>query len=152
MGLSSTRKRYSIGRSDLTCVEQPLSSLCSRSVVREKIKSHGRGEASLQRFADDFVVTFQFRQDADHFPIANAGAVREIRVGTGRGENSARTLWTIRSRDMPATRHGKIADLRVSGIQTRRWGGSSRAVCTDSYPRRRELPEVPSPDTRMDPS
>src|SRR6201998_4129198 len=33
----------------------------------KKIKPHCRGEAYLSRFADDFVVTFQFREDADQF-------------------------------------------------------------------------------------
>ena len=33
----------------------------------KKIKPQCRGEVYLLRFADDFVVSFQFRQDADHF-------------------------------------------------------------------------------------
>src|SRR3974390_650155 len=33
----------------------------------KKIKTHCRGEAYLLRFADDFVVSFQFRHDVDHF-------------------------------------------------------------------------------------
>jgi len=33
----------------------------------KKIKPKCRGEAYLVRFADDFVVSFQFRQDVDHF-------------------------------------------------------------------------------------
>src|ERR1700687_6122113 len=33
----------------------------------KKIKPQCRGEAYLSRFADDFVVSFHFRQDADHF-------------------------------------------------------------------------------------
>ena len=33
----------------------------------KKVKPKCRGEAYLVRFADDFVVSFQFRQDVDHF-------------------------------------------------------------------------------------
>ena len=38
-----------------------------RRQFEKKIKPKCRGEAYLLRFADDFVVSFQFRQDVDHF-------------------------------------------------------------------------------------
>ena len=100
----------------------------------KKIKPKCRGEAYLLRFADDFVVSFQFRQDAVPFPTESAGAVRGIRSGAGRGKDSAHTLWAIRRRDPSAARTGKAGDLRVSGLQTCLWGRSGGAICSDSYP------------------
>src|SRR5499427_6952491 len=99
----------------------------------KKIKPKCRGEAYLVRFADDFVVSFQFRQDADHFQQRVRERFAEFRSGAGRGENSAHTLWTIRRHDMSAARTGKTGDLRVSGIQTCLWGGSKKVICFDSY-------------------
>src|SRR5215831_1259496 len=116
----------------------------------KKIKPQCRGEAYLVRFADDFVVSFQFRQDVDQFQQQVRKRFADFRTGAGRRKDSAHTLWTIRSCDMSATWTGKAGDLRVSGLQTCLWGGSEGAICSDAHPQRQELSEVPGSDTGVD--
>jgi RNA-directed DNA polymerase len=77
----------------------------------KKIKPQCRGEAYLLRFADDFVVSFQFRKEVGRLPTESAEAVCGIRSGVGRGENSAHTLWAICRHDLSATRTRKARDL-----------------------------------------
>ena len=64
-------------RAELICT-YTLSSTCGS---RRRFKQRCRGEAYLVRFVDDFVVSFQFREDADAFQPRTGGAVRRIRPG-----------------------------------------------------------------------
>src|SRR6516164_5989274 len=97
----------------------------------KKIKPQCRGEAYLVRFADDFVVSFQYRQDVDHFQQQ----VRErfTKFGLELAEEKTRRIL-----------FGRFADL------TCQWGGSKRAICSDSHPQCQELSEVPGANTGVD--
>src|SRR6516164_2458395 len=70
----------------------------------KKIKPKCRGEAYLVRFADDFVVSFQFRQDADHFQQR----VRErfAEFGLELAEEKTRRILFGRFAGMTCLRHG----------------------------------------------
>src|SRR6202795_1197055 len=70
----------------------------------KKIKPQGRGEAYLLRFADDFVVSFQFRQDVDHFQQK----VRErfAEFGLELAEEKTRRILFGRFADVTCLRHG----------------------------------------------
>jgi hypothetical protein len=66
----------------------------------KKIKPHCRGEVYLVRFADDFVVSFQYRQDANQFQQK----VRERFAGFGLEPAGERLAAT--SLDAPQPLHG----------------------------------------------
>jgi len=70
----------------------------------KKIKPQCRGEAYLLRFADDFVVSFQFRQDADHFQQK----VRErfAEFGLELAEEKTRCILFGRFAGVTCLRHG----------------------------------------------
>jgi RNA-directed DNA polymerase len=70
----------------------------------KKIKPQVRGEASLVRFADDFVVTFQFREDADRFQQR----VRErfAEFGLELAEEKTRRILFGRFADLTCLRYG----------------------------------------------
>jgi len=70
----------------------------------KKIKPQCRGEAYLVRFADDFVVSFQYRQDVDHFQPQ----VRErfAKFGLELAEEKTRRILFGRFADLTCQRHG----------------------------------------------
>ena len=70
----------------------------------KKIKPQCRGEAYLVRFADDFVVSFQYRQDVDHFQQQ----VRErfTKFGLELAEEKTRRILFGRFADLTCQRHG----------------------------------------------
>lgn len=70
----------------------------------QKIKPQCRGEAYLLRFADDFVVSFQFRQDVDHFQQR----VRErfAKFGLELAEEKTRRILFGRFASATCLRHG----------------------------------------------
>jgi len=70
----------------------------------KKIKPKCRGEAYLVRFADDFVVSFQYRQDVDHFQ----DQVRErfAKFGLELAEEKTRRILFGRFADLTCQRHG----------------------------------------------
>ena len=70
----------------------------------KKIKPQCRGEAYLVRFADDFVVSFQYRQDVDHFQQQ----VRErfAKFGLELAEEKTRRIFFGRFADLTCQRHG----------------------------------------------
>src|ERR1700751_3582579 len=53
---------------------------------------------------------------------------------------------------MSAPRMRETGNVRVSRLQTRLWGRSSGAICSDSYTECQELPEVSGPYAGMDSS
>ena len=116
----------------------------------KKIKPACRGEAYLVRFADDFVATFQYREDVDRFQTQVREKVCRIRAGAGRGKDSGHTLRALCGHHTAALWTGKTGDFRVSGLQTCLWGGSIGALCLVSHPQRQELSEVLDTHTGMD--
>ena len=70
----------------------------------KKIKPQCRGEAYLVRFADDFVVSFQYRQDVDHFQQQ----VRErfTKFGLELAEEKTRRILFGRFAAVTYLRHG----------------------------------------------
>src|SRR6516225_5863845 len=70
----------------------------------KKIKPQCRGEAYLLRFADDFVVSFQFRQDVEHFQHK----VRErfAEFGLELAEEKTRRILFGRFAGVTCLRHG----------------------------------------------
>ena len=85
-----------------------LSNLCLHLVLdlwfEKKIKPQCRGEASSVAFADNFVVSFQFRQDADHFQQK----VRErfAEFGLELAEEETRRMLFGRFAGVTRLRHG----------------------------------------------
>ena len=111
----------------------------------KKFKPQCRGEAYLVRFADDFVVSFQFRRDARSFQRQLRERFARVQSGAGRGENSAACSLGVLPPRMRRQAWTEAGDVRVSGLQACLWGGSGRALCPDPYPQHQELPEVPRP-------
>ena len=70
----------------------------------KKIKPKCRGEAYLVRFADDFVVSFQFRQDADHFQQRVRERLAEF--GLELAEEKTRRILFGRFAGITCLRHG----------------------------------------------
>ena len=48
-------------------------------------KRHARGDVIIVRFADDFIVGFEYREDAERFRDELARQVREVRAGAAPG-------------------------------------------------------------------
>src|SRR5215471_623733 len=70
----------------------------------KKIKPQCRGEAYLLRFADDFVVSFQFRQDVDHFQQKVRKRFAEF--GLELAEEKTRRILFGRFAGVTCLRHG----------------------------------------------
>ena len=70
----------------------------------KKIKPQCRGEAYLVRFADDFVVSFQSRQDVDHFQ--KHARERFAKFGLELAEEKTRRILFGRFADLTCQRHG----------------------------------------------
>src|ERR1700752_511739 len=70
----------------------------------KKIKPKCRGEAYLVRFADDFVVSFQYRQDVDHFQQKVRKRFAEF--GLELAEEKTRRILFGRFAGVTCLRHG----------------------------------------------
>jgi retron-type reverse transcriptase len=57
-----------------------------------------RGDVIIVRFADDFTVGFQHRDDADRFPHRASRQVRQVRSGASPGQDAADRIRTLRGR------------------------------------------------------
>ena len=61
------------------------------------VKSHLRGEAYLVRYIDDFVMCFQYREDALRVQKALCKQFGEVRPSVEPDQDQARRIWSIRA-------------------------------------------------------
>ena len=105
----------------------------------KKFKPMCQGEAYLSRFADDFVVSFQYKRDAE----ASNRQLRErfARFNLELAEEKTRlhALRPICRRPACGVR-AEAGHVRVSRLQTRLWRGSEWTIRSDPHPKREELP------------
>ena len=79
-------------------------------------RKHARGEVIVVRYADDFVMGFQHRTEAERFLQELAGTLRQVRSGTASGENAADRVRTLRGRAATAAWSGQTGDVRLPGV------------------------------------
>ena len=72
-----------------------------------------RGEAYIVRYADDFVLGFQYRSDAVRFMEADAGTVRSVRAGSAPGEDAPVGVRQVRESGPCEARGGSTGDVRL---------------------------------------
>jgi RNA-directed DNA polymerase len=70
--------------------------------VHQWRRKTARGEVIVVRYADDAVLGFEDRKEAEAFPGAVAGANAEVRTGTTPGENETDRVRAIRGRQPEA--------------------------------------------------
>ena len=76
-----------------------------------------RGEVYIVRYADDFVLGFEYRSDAERFMEA-PGAVRSVRAGSAPGEDASVGVRQVRKADRQEARGGSTGDVRLPGSRT----------------------------------
>jgi RNA-directed DNA polymerase len=82
--------------------------------VKRWRNSQARGEVIIVRYADDFVMGFQYRDDAERF--RQDLQERLARPGTPPGQNPPDRIRPVRYREPEETRGGQAGNLRLSGI------------------------------------
>ena len=84
-------------------------------------KRHARGDMIIVRFADDFIVGFQYQDDAERFLEELREQVREVRPGAAPGQDPADRVRAARRRER--ARPGARGNRRRS----RSWGSRTSA-------------------------
>ena len=86
--------------------------------AREWRPREARGEVYIVRYADDFVLGFEYRSDAERFVGGNAGAVREegFRAGPAPGEDAPVGVRQVRNGE-PCEAWGRpTGDVRLNWV------------------------------------
>ena len=79
-------------------------------------RRHARGDVVIVRFADDFVVGFQHREDAERFLAELREQIREVRPGAARREDAADRVWAVRRPAARAAGSRQAGDVRLPGL------------------------------------
>ena len=96
---------------------------------QKKWRSHEvEGDAIIVRYADDFVVGFQHKRDAERFPERRKGTVRKVRTGHTPRQDPAHRVRAVCPERPSATRAGQIGDLRFSGLHALLREGQTREI------------------------
>ena len=90
-----------------------LHHVLDRWFAREWRPREVRGEAYLVRYADDFVLGFQYRSDAERFMEAVGGAARSVRAGSAPGEDAPVGVRQVRESGPCEARGGSTGDVRL---------------------------------------
>ena len=88
--------------------------------------SHATGDMIVVRYADDFVVGFQHRHDAERFLRNSGDADGEVRPGLAPREDAADRVRAVRRREPAAARGSKPETFDFLGF-THICGGSTGA-------------------------
>ena len=83
------------------------------------------GEVIVVRYADDFVVGFQHRHEAERFLRELAGTVGEVRPGLAPREDAADRVRAVRRRDRRQRGSGQAGDVRLPGLHPLLWAEAS---------------------------
>ena len=87
-------------------------------------KEKARGDVMIVRYADDFVMGFQHRAEAERFRQELAERLGEFRTGAASGEDTADRVWTLRRGIAEEAGTGKAGNLRLPGVHPRLWAES----------------------------
>ena len=84
--------------------------------AREWRPREARGEVYIVRYADDFVLGFEYRSDAERFMEAMRERFAAFRAGSARGEDAPVGVWQVRNGE-PCEAWGRpTGDVRLSGL------------------------------------
>ena len=79
------------------------------------------GDMIVVRYADDFVVGFQHRREAERFLRELEGRLREVRPGLAPRENATDRIRAVRRREPTEARGAQAGDLHVPGLHPHLW-------------------------------
>ena len=109
---------------------QYLSAFRARSVVREEVQTACQGEAYLTRFADDFVVSFQYRRMRKSFR-GSCGALRTINLELAEEKTRLLLFGRFVRRRANTERSRKLSSFWASSMYVER---IARQVRGDPHP------------------
>ena len=89
-------------------------------------KKVANGDVIVVRYADDLVVGFQHRADAERFLKGVPGAAGQVRLGITCGQDTIDRVRAVRRSKPKAAWRGKTGDLYVSGFHPLLWEDHSR--------------------------
>ena len=84
-------------------------------------KKVAKGDVIVVRYADDLVVGFESRAEAERFLKAVSGTAGQVRSGITCGEDATDRVWAVRRSRPEAARRGKARDLHVPGLHALLW-------------------------------
>ena len=105
----------------------------------KRFKPMCQGEAYLVRFADDFVVSFQYKRDAERFQRQLGARFARFNLTLAEEKTRLHALRPFCRRPACGVR-SEAGHVRVPRLQTRLWKGSERPIRSDPHPEREELP------------
>ena len=79
-------------------------------------KSKASGEVIIVRYADDFVMGFQYQQRGGAFPGSTEGTLCRVRTGNPQGEDPTDRVRTLRGSEPGRTGRGQAGDVRLSRV------------------------------------
>ena len=91
-------------------------------------KKVARGDRIIVRYADDAVLGFQYREDAERFLEQLAGTAAEIRIGITPGEDAPDRIRAICRRAPEEAWRREAGDLYISGFHPHMWTESRERV------------------------
>ena len=91
-------------------------------------KRHARGDVIIVRFADDFIVGFEYREDAERFLDELARQVREVRAGAAPGQDPADRVRAACRPGPGGPGSGQAGDVRLPGLHAHLREVQERAV------------------------
>jgi hypothetical protein len=81
----------------------------------KKVKRECKGSAGMVRYADDFVCTFQYKQDAEKFMVDLVERLKKFNLEVA--PNKTRTgIWKVRSRKQSETRRRQARNIQFSWV------------------------------------
>ena len=94
-------------------------------VWRKKV---AKGDVIVVRYADDLVVGFQHRTDAERFLRGVSGAAGQVRSGITCGQDTTDRVRAVRRSRPEAAWRGKTRDLHVPGFHPLLWAAHSNGA------------------------
>ncbi len=96
--------------------------------ARQWRQRHARGDMVVTRFADDFVVGFQYLGDAKTVPQRSSRAVREVQLGAAPGQDSPDRVRPLRGVEPKEAGPCQAGDVRVLGLHAHLREDEGRAL------------------------
>ena len=107
---------------DFTAPGECVSALRLRSLgAAVAVTTHASGDVIIVRYADDFVMGFQHRHEAERFLAELEGAIAEVRLGAAPGQNAADRVRTVRRTKSAAAWRREAGDVRLPGLHSHLW-------------------------------
>ena len=104
--------------------------------VHQWRRRHARGRVSIVRYADDFVMGFESRADAEQMLDDLRGAAGQVRPGVARGQDAPDRVRPLCGHGSTAARRAASGDLRLSRASPTTAGGPGTAGSSSSTRRR----------------